>query len=104
MVSPSGTERELARAGAEPEAEQPLLVGRADHRLAVDALDGQPPDAAALHGLDERLHGAGQPLVVLGDEDLQALAAALDVDDRLGAREHDVRPGRAGRRATFDAR
>ena len=44
----SGPDRELARAGAEAEREQRLLPGRADHRLAVDLLEREPADAAAL--------------------------------------------------------
>ena len=58
-------QRELARPGAEAELDQQLLVGRADDRLAVDALERELAHAAALDGLDERLEarraGARRP-------------------------------------------
>ena len=50
----SGRQRQLARPRTEAELDQPLLPGRADHRLAVDALEREPPDAPAAHGLGER--------------------------------------------------
>ena len=48
-------QRELARARAEAERDQLLLVGRADDRLAVDPLEREPPHAAAPDRLDQRL-------------------------------------------------
>ena len=96
-------QRELARPGAEAELEQPLLVGRADDRLAVDALERELAHAAALDGLHERLERRGQPLVVGLRQHLEALAAALDVEHGLAAGEHDVGARLAGGRAVLRA-
>src|SRR4051812_24822299 len=98
MVSPSGMpflcgERELARAGAEAERQQRLLVARADDRLAVDALERQAAHAAAPHRVGQRLQAWPDALVVGLHERLEALAAALHVEDGLRAREHDVGAG-----------
>ena len=82
--------------GAEAEVDQPLLVRRADDRLAVDLLQRQPLDAPALDGLGQRRQRRVDARVVGLDEHLQALAAALDEQHRLGARQHHVGAGLAG--------
>src|SRR5918999_2734814 len=102
MVSPSGIavrplrrQRELARPRAEAELDERLLVGRADNRLAVHALERQAADPAPAHGVRQRLERRPDALVLAVDEHLQALAAALDVEHGLGAGEDDVGAGLA---------
>src|SRR3954454_1033200 len=90
----SGRERELPRARAEAGGDEPLLPRRADDGLAVDLLDAQALEAPAFDRLGERVE---RRVGVLGDEDLKALAAALEVEPRLGADEHDVSAGLACR-------
>src|SRR3954471_4943579 len=51
----SGAERQSARALPEAELDQQLLERRAEHRLAVDALDAEARPAAGEHELGERL-------------------------------------------------
>ena len=87
-------ERQLARARAEAELDEQALPRRADDRLAVDALERQPARAVArsrtsASAVERRAHAR----VVGVDEDRQAAAAALDVEDRLGAGEDDVGAG-----------
>ncbi len=56
-------QRELARALAEADVDQLRLVGRADDRLAVEALDLEPlGQAAAADGVGQRLQRLGQPV------------------------------------------
>src|SRR3954471_3683492 len=65
----SGGQGELARAGAEAELEQRLFVRAADDGLAVDALQREPLDAAALDGVGQGGEGGLQARVVVVDED-----------------------------------
>ena len=72
---------------------------RADHRLAVDLLERRACGSARVARRRECLERAGEAGVVVVHQDLQALAAALDVQDRLGPGQHDVR-ARLPRRRT----
>src|SRR4051794_23965958 len=51
----SGTERQASGPLAEAELDQRLLQRRAEHRLAVDALNAEARPAAAEHELGQRL-------------------------------------------------
>ena len=60
-------------------------------RLAVEALDGEPLRAAALHVRDERGERDAQPVLLrLAQRDERA-AAALDEEHRFAAEQHDLR-------------
>ena len=96
-------EGELARAGAEAELEQRAshaepTTGSPSTRSSARRLMRPPAD-----GVGERSERGRDALVAGVDEDLQALAAALDVEDRLGAGEHDVGAGLARGRAALGA-
>src|SRR4051812_33568109 len=81
----SGTERQLTGALAEAELDQERLPGRADHRLAVDALEAE---LAAPVGGDEgreRLQARAHARVLRLGQHEDAPAAALDVEHRLAA-------------------
>ena len=92
MVSLRGPARKPSSSSGSSHAEP-------DHGLAVDLLQRQAADPAAPDGVGERRDGRAEPLVVVGHEHLQALAAALDVEHRLGAGQHDVGAGLARRGA-----
>src|SRR5919206_2345208 len=91
----SGAQRQLARAGGEAELDQEVLVRRADHRLAVDALEREPARAVAGDELYEGGEGRAQARVARLDERGDALAAALDVEHWLVGGQHDVGAPRA---------
>ena len=55
----------------------------------------QARDAPAAHGIGQRLERGPQPAVVRVAQRHQALAAALDVEHRLGVERHHVGPGHA---------
>src|SRR4051794_20704632 len=103
IVSPSGieqepllgAERQLPRPGAEAHLDQERLPRRPDDRLPVDALEREAPRAVGRDERGERLERRRHPRVAGLDEELQAAAAALDVDDRLGGGEDDVGTGDA---------
>ena len=59
----SGAERQPARALAEAQLDQVLAHRRADHRLAVEALDAEPRHAPAAHLGRQRLDRLAQLLV-----------------------------------------
>ena len=71
-------------------------VARAHHWLAVEALDAEARDPAALHGLGERLERRHQPLGVGLAQRQQAPAAALDVEHGLGVECDHVGARHAG--------
>ena len=87
-VSRRGPAGSPARSAARPR--------RADHRLAVEALDPEPRHPPAPHGLGQRLQRGSQPAPRprLAQRH-QALAAALDVEHRLGVERDHVRAGHA---------
>src|SRR4051794_21145807 len=87
----SGTERQLTRALAEAELDQQWLPGRADHRLAVDALEAELAAPVCGDERRERLEARAHARVARVDQHEDAAAAAFDVEDRLAAGEHDVR-------------
>src|SRR4051794_32503420 len=94
-----GGEGELPGTAAEAQLEQRALPLRADDRFAVDALESQAADALAVDGVRQLGQGRADALVERVDQDLQALAATLDIEDRIAARQHDVRAGGPGRGA-----
>src|SRR4051794_12716841 len=84
-----GTQGQLSRARPEAQIEQLILPTGSHDRLAVDPLDAELRDPARLDRIGERLQrGARIP----GQRE-QASPAPLDVEGRLGAREHDVGAG-----------
>src|SRR5436190_6952049 len=97
----SGAQRELARALAEPELDQQRLPLRSDDGPAVDALQAELAPPIGGDEVGERLEARAQALVVGLGEDEDAAPAALDVEHRLAAREHDVGAGRPLRALGF---
>src|SRR6478735_1018103 len=85
-----------------------------DDRAAVEALDREPPPTIGPHPFDERREGRPEPLGVRVAQRQQRAAAALDVERRLAAQEHDVgsrhargasgRPPRPGKHAAVGLR
>src|SRR5207248_11204844 len=70
--------------------------------LAVEALDGQPFRAAALHLRDERSQRDAEPVLLRLAQRHERAAAALDEERRLASEQDDMRAGNA-RRATVRA-
>src|SRR5215213_622850 len=91
----SGAERQPARTGAKADLGERGLPQRAHDGLAVDLLERDASDAAGLRVVGERLQRGADAGVVGGNERLQRSATALEVEDRLGAGEHDKGAGRA---------
>src|SRR3954471_20479790 len=60
----SGTEGQAPRALAEPQLDKEGPDGRADHRLAVAALDAQAGQAPATYLLGHRLERLAEPVLV----------------------------------------
>ena len=81
------------------ELDERTLPLRADDGLAVDALEGEALDAAAVHGVGELGERGADALVERLDEHLQTLAAAFDVEHGVATGDHDVGARRARRRA-----
>ena len=79
-----------------PSSSSALLVRRAHHRLAVDALEPRRRMRPRLTLSASAASEGSTRVVVRVDEHLQALAAALDEQHGLGAGQHDVGAGLAG--------
>ena len=90
-------QRELARAGAEAEGEQPVLPRRADHRRPVDLLHREARDTVA--GPRRRAPRGSRPRAGRPRPRAPAApAAALDVEHGLGACQTTcARPGAPAR-------
>src|SRR5262245_55916878 len=88
---------ELARLAAEARLDQGGLQAGADHRVAVDSLDGELLDLAGSRGVGEGAETFDELPVVdlLKPED--PLAPALDVEQRLAVAQHHVGARRARR-------
>src|SRR6478672_9348129 len=76
--APLGGEGQAPGPRPEAELDQPALPFGADDGLAVDALEREPLDAAAVDGVGALGERRADALVERLDEYLEALAAALD--------------------------
>ena len=93
----SRTQDGSPRSGQEPHLQQERHRLRLGDRLAVEALDRKPSDAALPDVPDERFQGRAQPpLLRLAQRD-ERTAAALDEERGLSAEQNDVSAGDARR-------
>src|SRR5215210_220663 len=88
---------QLARLAAEARLDQRGLHAGADHRFSVEPLDRELLDLAGLRSLGERAEVLDQFAVADLLQPQDALAAALDVEQRLTVPEHHVGPRGASR-------
>src|SRR3954468_22334490 len=80
----SGTQRQAPGALAEAQLDQERAHRRADHGLAVEALDAQARQPPAPDLLGHGLEGLSEGVLVLVPQGQQALASPLHVEHRLG--------------------
>jgi hypothetical protein len=87
----SGPQHRALRAGEETRLDEERQGLALDHGATIEALHREPATAIGAHPLDERVDRGSQPVGVRLSERQQRATAALHVERRLAAREHDVR-------------